>query len=126
MEDISASLTDLATRELTMLKDLKVRICCSFYPILKLLLLLLLLLLTCLVVFGVMRNQKKEEGELPFGIEDLLYYVKRIEEMQFNLDFGVLKQYFPVDLVLSGIFKIIQDVFGIHILFTMVEFVVFS
>ncbi|KAI7997994.1 putative thimet oligopeptidase [Camellia lanceoleosa] len=46
LEELSASLTDLATRELSMLKDLK----------------------------------KKEEGDFPFGIEDLLYYVKRIEE----------------------------------------------
>ncbi|XP_050206884.1 probable thimet oligopeptidase isoform X2 [Mercurialis annua] len=80
LEDISASLTDTASRELTMLKDLKT----------------------------------KEEGELPFGIEDLQYYVKRAEEKQFDLDFGALKQYFPVDLVLSGIFKIVQDLFGLR------------
>ncbi|KAJ6771537.1 SACCHAROLYSIN [Salix koriyanagi] len=79
LEDISASLTDLATRELALLKDLK-----------------------------------KEEGELPFGIEDLLYYVKRVEEAQFDLDFGALKQYFPVDVVLSGILKITQDLFGLR------------
>ncbi|XP_011042313.1 PREDICTED: probable thimet oligopeptidase isoform X1 [Populus euphratica] len=80
LEDISASLTDLATGELALLKDLK----------------------------------KKEEGELPFGIEDLLYYVKRVEEAQFDLDFGALKQYFPVDVVLSGILKITQDLFGLR------------
>ncbi|XP_015572284.1 probable thimet oligopeptidase isoform X2 [Ricinus communis] len=79
LEDISASLTEMATRELTVLRDLK-----------------------------------KEEGELPFGIEDLLYYVKRVEEKQFDVDFGALKQYFPVDLVLSGIFKIVQDLFGLR------------
>ncbi|XP_052311993.1 probable thimet oligopeptidase isoform X2 [Populus trichocarpa] len=79
LEDISASLTDLATRELALLKDLK-----------------------------------KEEGELPFGMEDLLYYVKRVEEAQFDLDFGALKQYFPVDVVLSGILKITQDLFGLR------------
>ncbi|KAJ9176242.1 hypothetical protein P3X46_011577 [Hevea brasiliensis] len=80
LEDISANLTDLATRELIVLKDLK----------------------------------KKEEGELPFGIEDLLYYVKRVEEKQFDLDFVALRQFFPVDLVLSGIFKILQDLFGLR------------
>lgn len=80
LEDISASLTDLATGELALLKDLK----------------------------------KKEEGEPPFGIEDLLYYVKRVEEAQFDLDFGALKQYFPVDVVLSGILKITQDLFGLR------------
>ncbi|PON71619.1 Peptidase M3A/M3B [Trema orientale] len=80
LEDISSSLTDLATKELKILKDLK----------------------------------KKEEGELPFGIEDLLYYVKKVQEQEFDLDFGVLKQYFPVNLVLSGIFKIVQDLFGLR------------
>ncbi|CAL5413145.1 unnamed protein product [Camellia sinensis] len=57
--------------------------------------------------------KKKEEGDFPFGIEDLLYYVKRIEEQQFNLDLGALKQYFPFNLVMSGIFKICQDLFGL-------------
>ncbi|KAJ8758908.1 hypothetical protein K2173_002687 [Erythroxylum novogranatense] len=80
LEDISACLTDLATRELSVLKDLK----------------------------------KKEEGDSPFGVEDLLYYVKRIEEKQFDLDFAVVRQYFPVDLVLAGIFKITQDLFGLR------------
>ncbi|KAK1577521.1 hypothetical protein Q3G72_022495 [Acer saccharum] len=80
LEEISSSLTDLAARELMVLKDLK----------------------------------RKEEGELPFGIEDLLYYIKRVEEQQFDLDFGAVKQYFPVSLVLSGIFKISQDLFGLR------------
>ncbi|KAK9277753.1 hypothetical protein L1049_007300 [Liquidambar formosana] len=80
LEDISTSLTDLATRELAMLKELK----------------------------------KKEEGEFPFGIEDLVYYVKRVEERQFDLDFGTVKQYFPANVVLSGIFKIFQDLFGLR------------
>ncbi|XAR48147.1 Neurolysin [Bertholletia excelsa] len=80
LEDLSASLTDLATRELNVLKDLK----------------------------------KKEEGDSAFGIEDLLYYVKRFEEQEFNVDFGALKQYFPVNLVISGILKICQDLFGLR------------
>lgn len=58
--------------------------------------------------------KKKEEGELPFGIEDLPYYVKKVQEHEFDLDFGVLKQYFPVSLVLSGIFKVVQDLFGLR------------
>ncbi|XP_028121009.1 probable thimet oligopeptidase [Camellia sinensis] len=80
LEELSASLTDLATRELSMLKDLK----------------------------------KKAEGDFPFGIEDLLYYVKRIEEQQFNLDVGALKQYFPFNLVMLGILKICHDLFGLR------------
>lgn len=56
--------------------------------------------------------QRKEEGDVPFGIEDLLYYIKTFQEQHFDLDFGAIKQYFPVKLVLSGIFKIFQDLFG--------------
>ncbi|KAI3733401.1 hypothetical protein L6452_12844 [Arctium lappa] len=80
LEDISASLNDLASRELTLLKDVK----------------------------------KKEEGEIPFGIEDLPYYVKKVEEELFDLDFEAVKQYFPVCLVQSGIFKVCQDLFGLR------------
>ncbi|PNY07048.1 neurolysin [Trifolium pratense] len=58
--------------------------------------------------------KKKEEGEFPFGIEDLLYYVKRVEEQNYDLDFGEIKQYLPISLVLSGIFKIVQDLFGLR------------
>ncbi|KAF5442942.1 hypothetical protein F2P56_035547 [Juglans regia] len=79
LEDISVNLTNLANKELNMMKDLK-----------------------------------KEEGDIPFGIEDLLYYAKRVEEQKFDLDFGALKQYFPVNLVLSGVFKIFQDLFGLR------------
>ncbi|KAL5552527.1 hypothetical protein UlMin_039928 [Ulmus minor] len=65
--------------------------------------------------FNTLKDLKKKEegGELPFGIEDLPYYLKKVEQ-QLNLDFGALKQYFPVDLVLSGIFKIAQDLFGLR------------
>ena len=59
--------------------------------------------------------QKQEEGELAFGIEDLPYYVRRARDQQLDFDYGVVKQYFPVNLVLSGIFKICQDLFGIVI-----------
>ncbi|KAM3382200.1 putative thimet oligopeptidase [Capsicum galapagoense] len=79
LESLSASLNDLASRELAMLKALK----------------------------------KKEEGESPFGMEDLAYYVKRIKDQQFHINFGVIRQYFPIILVLSGIFKICQDLFGL-------------
>ncbi|KAK4429728.1 putative thimet oligopeptidase [Sesamum alatum] len=79
LEKLSGSLTESASKELSLLKELK----------------------------------RKEEGD-PFGIEDLPYYVKKIKEHQFDLDFGVVKQYFPINLVLSGIFKICQDLFGLR------------
>ncbi|WOL03678.1 hypothetical protein Cni_G12398 [Canna indica] len=54
-----------------------------------------------------------EDGDSHFGMEDLLYYMRRAEEQELNLDFGEVKQYFPVNLVLSGILKIFQDLFGL-------------
>ncbi|KAL9226305.1 hypothetical protein vseg_002135 [Gypsophila vaccaria] len=80
LEDLSMSLSVLATKELETLKNLKT----------------------------------KEEGNSPFGIEDLLYYVKKSEEETFSIDFGALKEYFPLSLVLQGIFKILQDLFGLR------------
>ncbi|XP_020083013.1 probable thimet oligopeptidase isoform X2 [Ananas comosus] len=80
LEEVSANLNDLATRELKVLKDLK----------------------------------RKEEGDSPFGMEDFLFYMRRAEEQQLDLEFGEVKQYFPVSLVLSGIFKIFQDLFGLR------------
>ncbi|XP_038984277.1 probable thimet oligopeptidase [Phoenix dactylifera] len=79
LEDVSVKVSNLATRELNVLGDLK----------------------------------RKEEGDSPFGMEDLLYYMRRVEEEQLDLDLGEVKQYFPVNLVLSGIFKIFQDLFGL-------------
>ncbi|PKU72853.1 thimet oligopeptidase [Dendrobium catenatum] len=55
----------------------------------------------------------KEEGDTFFGMEDLLYYIRRAEELHFNLDMAEVRQYFPVNVVLSGIFKILQDIFGL-------------
>ncbi|XP_074309933.1 putative thimet oligopeptidase [Silene latifolia] len=80
LEDLSMSLSELATKELETLKNLKM----------------------------------KEEESSPFGIEDLLYYVKKYEEENFSVDFGALKEYFPLSLVLQGIFKIVQDLFGLR------------
>ncbi|XP_057530920.1 probable thimet oligopeptidase [Amaranthus tricolor] len=62
---------------------------------------------------GLKELKLKEEGSNLFGIEDLLYYVKKFEEDRFHLDFRALKDYFPLSLVLQGIFKILQDLFGL-------------
>lgn len=50
-------------------------------------------------------------------MEDLLYYMRRAEEQHLDLDLGEVKQYFPVNLVMSGIFKIFQDLFGTAVYF---------
>ena len=53
-----------------------------------------------------------EEGNAHVGMEDLLYYIKRAEEFKVDLDIGEIKQYFPVSLVISGMLKMFQDLFG--------------
>ncbi|OEL25354.1 putative thimet oligopeptidase [Dichanthelium oligosanthes] len=77
LEEMSEQLSDVANRELSILKDLKM----------------------------------KEEGNTQFGMEDLLYYIKRAEEFKVDLDIGEIKQYFPVSLVISGMLKMFQDLF---------------
>ena len=66
--------------------------------------------------------QRKEEGESFFGIEDVPYYLKRIQEQELDLDFGVIREYFPVNLVLSGIFKICEDLFGNYAILSCILF----
>ncbi|XP_066307666.1 probable thimet oligopeptidase isoform X3 [Miscanthus floridulus] len=80
LEEMSEQLSDVANRELSILKDLKI----------------------------------KEEGNAQFGMEDLLYYIKRAEEFKVDLDIGEIKQYFPVSLVISGMLKMFQDLFALR------------
>ncbi|KAM1047914.1 hypothetical protein ACFX1X_027446 [Malus domestica] len=58
-------------------------------------------------------SKRKEEGDHSFGVEDLPYCVNKAEAQQFNVDLGAQRQYFPVNLVLSGVFKIVQYLFGL-------------
>ncbi|XP_031480320.2 probable thimet oligopeptidase isoform X2 [Nymphaea colorata] len=79
LEDISATLEELAARELALLKTLK----------------------------------KMEEGDFPFGMEDLLYYIRKSEDEDVKISYGVAKKYFPIGLVVSGVLKIFQELFGL-------------
>ncbi|KAJ1286688.1 hypothetical protein BS78_03G371000 [Paspalum vaginatum] len=80
LEEMSEQLSDVANRELSVLKELKI----------------------------------KEEDSAQFGMEDLLYYMKRAEEFKIDLDIGEIKHYFPVSLVISGILKMFQDLFALR------------
>uniref|UniRef100_A0A0D9V958 Peptidase M3A/M3B catalytic domain-containing protein n=1 Tax=Leersia perrieri TaxID=77586 RepID=A0A0D9V958_9ORYZ len=59
-------------------------------------------------------RKMEEENDAQFGVEDLLYYMKRAEELKVDLDIGEIKQYFPVDLVISGMLKMFQDLFALR------------
>ena len=43
--------------------------------------------------------------------------MKKFEDEKFNLDFATLKEYFPLSVVLQGIFKVLQDLFGNYVSF---------
>jgi thimet oligopeptidase len=77
---ISRSLTDLASSELAIRKELK----------------------------------RKEEGDVAFGVADLQYYIGKAQQQQFKLNIEAVKNYFPANLVLPGIFKICHDLFGLR------------
>ncbi|KAI7983653.1 putative thimet oligopeptidase [Camellia lanceoleosa] len=53
-------------------------------------------------------------GLISQAVHDGGRHVIGIEEQQFNLDLGALKQYFPFNLVISGILKICQDLFDLR------------
>ena len=85
---------------------MKAPFCSANFSIDRTLSLLIKLLLT------IFWFQIKEEGNAQFGMEDVLYYIKRAEEFKVDLDIGEIKQYFPVSLVISGMLKMFQDLFG--------------
>lgn len=53
--------------------------------------------------------KREEEGEAVFGMEDLQYYMRKAEELELEVDFETVKQYFPVDAVTSGILRIYEQ-----------------
>lgn len=56
--------------------------------------------------------QKEEEGDAPFGMEDLRYYIRKAEEKEFKVDYETVKQYFPMNVVTAGLLQIYQDLLG--------------
>ncbi|KAJ3678377.1 hypothetical protein LUZ60_002180 [Juncus effusus] len=58
--------------------------------------------------------KRRAEGNSPFEMQDLLYYMKRVEGYEIDFDLGDAKEYFPVDIVLSGIMKTLQNLFGLR------------
>ncbi|XP_024541630.1 probable thimet oligopeptidase isoform X2 [Selaginella moellendorffii] len=57
--------------------------------------------------------KKAEEGGEEFGMEDLLYYMHRVEELEFQAITEKIREYFPVEVVTNGLFQIYQELFGL-------------
>lgn len=56
--------------------------------------------------------QRQEEGDEPFGLYDMRYYIRKSEEADFNVDYETVKQYFPLNIVTAGLLQIYQDLLG--------------
>lgn len=56
--------------------------------------------------------QMEEEGDEPFGFQDLRYYIRKAEELEFKVDYETVKQYFPLNVVTAGLLQIYQDLLG--------------
>ncbi|MCO5584082.1 hypothetical protein L7F22_038005 [Adiantum nelumboides] len=57
--------------------------------------------------------KEEEEGDSVVGLEDVLYYIQKAERRMLNLDANDLSQYFPVDIVTSGILRIYEHLCGL-------------
>lgn len=57
--------------------------------------------------------KREEEGESVFGMEDLHYYMRKAEELEFGINYDELRKYFPVDSVTLWILRIYQELLGL-------------
>lgn len=57
--------------------------------------------------------KRQEEGDEPFGLYDMRYYIRKSEEADFNVDYETVKQYFPLNIVTAGLLQIYQDLLGL-------------
>ncbi|XP_057863312.2 probable thimet oligopeptidase isoform X2 [Cryptomeria japonica] len=57
--------------------------------------------------------KRQEEGESPFGMEDLQYYMHQAEEREFGINYKELRHYFPVESVTQWLLRTYQDLLGL-------------
>jgi thimet oligopeptidase len=67
--------------------------------------------------------QRAEEGDDTFGMEDLRYYIRKAEELEFKVDYETVKQYFPINVVTTGLLQIYQDLLGLTLTFLDIHLV---
>ena len=64
-------------------------------------------------------NEVKEKAKLDsvkdFGLSDMDYYVNKIREEKYTYDEQVVREYFPLDHVMSSMFELFGDLFGFEV-----------
>lgn len=58
---------------------------------------------------------EKNGHEGPLEIQDLLFWKRKFLKLQYNYDEEMLREYFPLPKVLSGLFELSERLFNIHI-----------
>ncbi|KAJ7562830.1 hypothetical protein O6H91_03G085800 [Diphasiastrum complanatum] len=57
--------------------------------------------------------KKAEEENDEFEIGDLMYYIRKAEELEFHLDYDSLKDYFPLEVALKGLLYFQEEILGL-------------
>eukprot|EP00249_Psilotum_nudum_P019078 c27090_g1_i1 orf=493-2634(-) len=57
--------------------------------------------------------KEKDEGDRTIGIEDIQYYICKAEKEELKFDNDRVKEYFPIEVVTSGLLQIYQNLLGV-------------
>ncbi|MFT0211554.1 oligopeptidase A [Pseudomonas sp. F1_0610] len=62
-----------------------------------------------------LRAFAKEQGVEQLEAWDMSYYSEKLRQQRYSISQEQVREYFPIDTVLSGLFSIVQKLYGIHI-----------
>ncbi len=62
-----------------------------------------------------LRAFAKEQGVEQLEAWDMSYYSEKLRQQRYSISQEQVREYFPIDTVFSGLFSIVQKLYGIHI-----------